>query len=202
MALLPGFSGLKNTPTYDASGTITTGGTAQRILPFQPTRSYLLVQNTSSANLYLGIGGATATATISSGVVNSISVANGGLGYTYPPIVQFFGGGTVNAQLGDALGSQWGNAPAVPAQAKANLTSNAVSSITILNGGSGYLVAPFVYLQPDPRDPYGAFAPSATAGIVLQPGLGYVAESSVVTNDPISIFGATAGQSFVCKFIV
>lgn len=202
MALLPGFSGIKNTPTYDFSGTITTGGTPQRILPYQPTRSYLLVQNISNANLFLGIGGATATASLTNGAVTSVSVVNAGLGYTYPPIVNFYGGATSNPTVGGALGSQWGNAPAVIATAKANLTANAVSSITVLGGGADYLVAPFVYLSPDPRDPFGVYAPSATAGVLLAPGLGYVAESSVVTNDAISIFGANTGQAFTCKVIL
>jgi hypothetical protein len=38
------------------SGSITTGGTSQQLCPENSSRAFLLVQNTSDQNLYIGIG--------------------------------------------------------------------------------------------------------------------------------------------------
>ena len=65
--------------------------------------------------------GATATANVTNGVVTGISVTNLGQGYVAPPYVQILGNGagaTAEANIGDG---------------------GTVGSITVTNGGSGYL---------------------------------------------------------------
>src|SRR5262249_38636756 len=78
---------------YSADGTITSGGTAQLVLAQSQSRSFLLLQNLSAGPLYVEIGAARATCTISNGAVASVSVANAGFNYTKPPVVRFLGGG-------------------------------------------------------------------------------------------------------------
>ena len=206
MAKIPGFaSSTSFTQTLDFSGTITAGGTAQLVLPIQITRSYLLFQNISDTNMTIGFGPARATAVLTNGSVSSVSVSNVGLGYTFAPIVEFRGGLQEDPNLADGLGvGATGNAPveANKAIARATLSGGAVNAITVSQGGSGYLVAPYVYLRNDPRDPYGAYLPSATAGIQLLPGGSYICENSIVSTDQLSVFCATTGKAFTCKVIV
>lgn len=75
-----------------------------------------------------GSGGTTPTATavLSGDVVVSVSVTNGGSGYTSPPDVVFNGGGGTGAS-GYAV-----------------LSGDAVSSVVVSNGGTGYTSAPTV----------------------------------------------------------
>src|SRR5208282_5639050 len=80
-------------PLYDFSGTVTTGGTAQLVLPRHQSRSYLLVQNTSSANLLFTFGSNTATPTVTNQAVASIAVGNAGMGYSFARQVMIMGGG-------------------------------------------------------------------------------------------------------------
>lgn len=200
-----------DTPMYDASGTITAGGTPQLVLPHAMSRSSLLIENISDTNMYVEVGGARATATVVNGSVTAVTVTNVGFGYTYPPIVRFYGGGytgnnsnnilNLSATLPDYA------APVDPAQATAVLTGSAgartVASITIDNPGSGYSRAPFVFLESDPRDPMGAAAPSATSGILLLANGGsWTPNGTICTTDAISIFCASSGKAFTCKFTV
>lgn len=80
----------------------------------------------------VGVYGATATATanLTTGSVTSVTVTNGGGGYTAAPIVQFFGGGGSGAT------------------ATANLTGGVVTSITVNTGGAGYTSPPTVDITP------------------------------------------------------
>jgi hypothetical protein len=57
----------------DRSGTITTGGTSQQLAPINPTRSYLFIQNPTTATevLYVNFTSAAAAA------ASSISLAAG-----------------------------------------------------------------------------------------------------------------------------
>lgn len=70
--------------------------------------------------------GATATATVSGGVVTSITVTNPGYGYTKAPGIIFTGGGGFGA---------W---------ATATVSGGFVTAITVTDGGSGYTSAPTV----------------------------------------------------------
>lgn len=62
MSALVGIRGQVYTdPLFDASGAITTGGTAQLILPMAKTRSSLILENTSDTNMLFEFGSARAT---------------------------------------------------------------------------------------------------------------------------------------------
>ncbi|SDJ63214.1 hypothetical protein [Chryseobacterium jejuense] len=77
---------------------------------------------------------ATATATISGGVVTGITINNGGSGYLTAPTVNLYGGGSiVNG--------------GTKARATANITNGVLTGITINNGGSGYTSTPTVVIS-------------------------------------------------------
>jgi hypothetical protein len=190
------------------TGTITAGGTAQKLLSSHvnfrgntagppSSRSYLLFENTSSASLYLGFGPARATATLTGDAVSSVTVTNSGFNYTYPPTVIFYGGGGPSGSISGGWGFPTPVAfGGIVAVATATLTSGSVSGVTVVTGGSKYVSAPDVYLAHDSRDPWGLMTPSATAGFQILPGGQYVAEASVVPTDGVSVWGATTGQTF------
>jgi hypothetical protein len=187
---------------YDASGTITTGGTAQLILPERKTTSLILLQNISDTAMYVEFGSARATATLTSGVVTSISVTNGGFGFTKPPIVQFLGGGAGNGGPSLGCGEPSYPSPANPAKGTAVLVAGAVSSITIDNGGSGYKIAPYVLITNSVDDPFGCATPSATSGYELTASGGPLQlNGTACTTDPIAIFCATTGKAFLAKWM-
>lgn len=184
------------TQIFSFDGTITSGGTAQLLLPQQPTRCYFFIQNLASQILTVGVGPAKATAALTNGAVSSVSVANAGVGYTIPPKVMFFGG-VVSGDLSTVPGKPQNGRVA---QAVASLTGSALNAITVSDGGAGYVVAPDVLLyNPVPDLGGGAFLPSATAGITLQQYGTLVFENSFVPTDAVAVFGATTSNAFVCK---
>lgn len=198
-----------NTATLRFSGTVTTGGTAQIIMPQDYGRYYMYIQNTSSTDLRIGIGAPTGTATVSSGVITGITANNAGLRYSYAPKVMLIGGGYSNMPNPGSPGSPWTEgtggglgfqSPTRVGAAVAVMTGSApnqtIASVTVQDGGAGYIAAPFVYFQPDPRDPYGCFAPSATAGTILAPYGSRTWESTAVCACAVSVYGGTNGQSF------
>ena len=193
---------------YDASGTITTGGAAQLLLPQSPSRSMLLIQNTSLHNMYVEFGGARAVATITNGVVTSAAVTNAGFNYTKPPLVRFIGGGFagnssylgLNVPMGEGPNSTLG--PGRLARARVLLTANAVSSIVIDDGGEGYAIAPFMQLLNSDLDPYGCALPAANVGVYLAPAGGsYYVNGTSCPTDAIAIWGVTTADPFTCKWM-
>lgn len=213
MAKLVGSTGqyLGSEYLYDASGTIATGGTAQLLLPKAKSRSSLIIQNISDTNMFIEFGGARATATLSSGTVVSCAVTNAGIGYSRPPQVIFTCGAYQNpTQITPTFTiaglPDWA-APSNPAQAHCIMSGTApnqtVGSIVMDNPGSGYAYPPYVWLLNDPNDPYGAAAPSATVGVELvSAGGSYTSNGTICTTDQISIFCATTGKAFTCKYSV
>jgi hypothetical protein len=195
--------------TFDASGSIASATLPQLILPRRFATSQLLVQNLStSAVMYLEIGSARATATITNGSVTAVTVTNAGFGFSLAPRVQFRGGGAAN--LSSFLGSTEPNSPPPfkPAAAHCVMTGAApnmsVASITIDNPGAAYLVAPFVLIENDQHDANGSADPSAGAGsgIVLPTNGGeYFVNGTACTTDALAIFCATVGQKFTCKWM-
>lgn len=196
---------------YTFSGTIAVGGTAQVLLPQQPTRCYLQIQNTSAALLTVGIGPATCTPTLSGGKITAVAVANGGLGYVVAPQVVFLGGlAPVNAGL---VASDFNMDPTRikqssfrPAQAVATIAAGVVTAITVTDQGNGYLSLPYVYLYNPPPDlGGGAITPSATVGLQLAGATAPAAggsvtyENSVVPTGAVNIFGGTGAQAFEVK---
>jgi len=191
--LAPGVRGqthLDDLISFD--GTITTGGVAQLVLPQQPRRLALQIINTSSHQMNLGIGPAQATATLTSNAVSSVTVNNGGIGYTLPPAVVFCGG---------VVNGDYQTSPQHPAQAHATISGGAVTAVTIDDPGSGYVVAPLVYLMnPLPNLGGGAFLPSSTAGIPLTAGNFWsMSGSLLVPTSAVALYGTTTGDTFVVK---
>jgi hypothetical protein len=193
----------------DFSGSIVAGGTAQLLLPQQPGRDYLSITNTSATDsLYVSIGPAKATATLTGTAVTAVTVNNGGIGYTVAPQVIFLGGvraGDYSLAPGSTdkiLGVQTAG---FPAQAAATIAAGAVSAVTVNNGGSGYLVVPTVYLvNPWPVLGGGAYAPAATAsttgqGIVIPANTTFTISGMTVPASAIAINGFTTGDTFHVK---
>jgi hypothetical protein len=197
----------KQTPLddlLDFSGTITTGGTAQLLLPQQPRRLYVSISNVDAADVLLvGIGPAKASATVAGGLVTGIAVNNGGIGYTVAPQVRILGG-IIQGDYERAPGGT--NLQGVPdvgfqATAVATIAAGAVSAITVTNPGSGYLVAPLIYLEnPWPSLGGGAYSPSANNGIPIAVNTTFTFNGSLlVPSSAIAIVGATTGDQFHVK---
>ena len=106
------------------------------------------------------IGGASATATILSGAVNSVTLTSGGNQYATTPIVSFVGGGGSGAT------------------ATCTTLNGVVTAINLVSGGTGYTSVPFVSFS------------TATGSLPspLQANLTYFAKPADDTN--LSLFGS------------
>jgi len=200
--------------TFDASGSITAGGTAQLLLPEAKSRSHLKIQNLSAEALYIEYGSARATATLSGTTIASCTVTNAGMGFTYAPDIEFLGGGAYgqNGIYGTNISNFVGcgmvgyPAPAHPARAHCVMTGSpgalSVGSIVIDDPGSGYLTAPYVLITNKLHDPNGVAVPSANNGVLLAANGGSeFYNGTVCPTDAIAIFGGTTGQYFMCKYM-
>lgn len=205
--------------SYRADGTLT-NSSAQLVLPVAPSRSMLMIMNCSSNAMYLEHGPARATATITSGTVTSVAIANAGFNYTYPPIVEFVGGygdsAFVASSTWNGLGLIGSPAPngirvqglsAGPIHARvakglAVLSGGAVASITITDLGSGYINPPEILLTNDPRDPFGCAVPVAGTSIILNASGGaYYINGSACHTDQIALIG-TSGNAFAVEYML
>jgi len=194
---------------FDASGTIASATAPQLLLPRGFQRSQVLVQNLSAHVMYLEIGSARATATISGGVVTGCTVTNPGFGFTLPPTVTFRGGG---AQMYPGfLGSTDPLSPSIgePAIGHCVMTGSAgaltLSSITIDYGGSGYLQPPYVLIRNNHHDPNGCADPSNNSGsgiyLAANGGAYTGISASCQTTDQMALFCGTQGAAFTCKWM-
>lgn len=190
---------------YDASGTITTGGTAQLVIPEMKSRSFFVFENNSDTAMYLEIGGPRATAVLTNGVVTSCSVTNAGFNFTKPPIIEFLGGGndawSMNNPTTLSAGIPSWPAPAHPAKATSVLTGGAISSIVINDGGAKYANPPYVLITNSHNDPFGCAVPSVGVGFLIQTGGSFSLNGTACTTDPIAVYCATTGKSFTCKYM-
>lgn len=196
-------------PFYDSSGTLpSSGGTPQVILPVQPSRSVLLVQNLSTADMYMQVGSAQATCTISGGAVNAVTVTNAGFNFSKPPLVRFFGGGTQNNTSYVGRGAPGAIAPSNFATAHPVMTGSvpnqSVASITVDNGGSDYVIAPYVFIMNSDLDPYGCANPALSSGNgIWLPAAGgsFYINGTGCPTDSIALYCATANARYTCKFM-
>jgi hypothetical protein len=81
-------------------------------------------------------GGSLWRSIVGGAIATSVTVSNGGAGYTYPPIVIF-------------------SAPpvgGVPATGYCTLSAGAVSTVTVTDQGAGYLTPPTITFVNDPRE--------------------------------------------------
>ena len=188
----------QNDDIWDFSSTIAMGGTAQIVVPQQPRRTFLQIENISNEILYFGLGPALAHATISGGKVTAVTVDNGGLGYSIPPVVEFLGG----LVDGDYQSVPQAGYPFKPAQAVATISGGAVTAITVIDGGYGYLVAPRVYLYNGlPALGGGAMLPANGVGLALVPA-GSATYDNGVPWSAVAVWGATLGSAFVCQVLI
>ena len=205
-----------------ADGTITLGGTSQLLLPERKSTSFLFIQNNSTGALWLEFGGARSTVSIAgagpTGTLNAFTVTNGGFGYTLPPKVLLFGGGSGGNNLspgatlpgwpspGDPgfAAPRMGSTTAYPGKAHAVLGAGVVTSIIVDDPGSGYVTPPYVLLENDLLDPNGVANPffgSVTSGFQLGPsGANYYVNGTHCPTDAIAIYGATTTQAFTCRW--
>ena len=95
---------------------------------------------------------ATAYATVSNGIVESITIQNGGGGYLAPPKINI---------VGDGAG----------ATAEATVSNGQVTGITVTNGGSGYWLVPNAGIN----TPYYPVAPNQQGAMVII-STGYVVD--------------------------
>lgn len=190
---------------YDASGTITTGGTAQLVIPEAKSRSFFVFENISDTNMYIEFGSARATAVLTNGVVTSCTITNSGFGFTIAPEIEFMGGGSdawgMNNPTTISAGIPSWPSPANPAKATATISGGAVNSIIISNGGKNYRSPPYVLFRNSPNDPFGCASPSVTNGFMVASGGSFSLNGTSCTTDPVSVFCVTTGKAFACKYM-
>lgn len=130
------------------------------------------------------------------GAVNTtVTVANGGTGYTYPPLVAF-------------------SAPPVGAGIAATgfstLSGGVVSSITVVDQGAGYTVAPTITITPDPREGVnGVVQGSNAAAVATLTGAGTITGlvcidhgQGTLTTVPTLAFSGGGGSSAAATAIM
>jgi hypothetical protein len=198
---------------FRADGTITTGNTAQLLLPERKSTSMLLVMNISANPAFLEIGSARATSALTNGTVSSITVTNGGFGFTVPPDIILMGGAQSRVGVTSSLvtaGMPGQDAPGTfstgrPAVARAVLTGGVVTSIVVTDPGAGYLWPPYVLITNSQNYPFGCASPyfaSTFSGIYLAPGGGsYYVNGTACPTDPLAIASATSGGAFTVKWM-
>lgn len=207
--------GLYDSPT----GIIASGTAPQLVLPETSSRASFLFQNTSAAGMWLGLGSARASATISGGVVNAVTVVNAGFNFSRAPLVRFYGGGiqpqggVIQANASYVSGTAYGfPSPSHPALAHCVMTGSApnmsVASIAIDDGGAGYVIAPYVLLTNSELDPNGCFDPSAVQNAVkgsgfYVPAYDYWPKHTALslTTDPVAVFCATVNSTFAIMWL-
>lgn len=95
---------------------------------------------TSTPTVTASAGGSSWRAIVGGAINATVTITAAGTLYTYPPIL-----------LIDAP-----PAGGVQATAVATLTAGAISTVTVVNQGAGYLTAPTITVLPDPRDTTGS----------------------------------------------
>jgi hypothetical protein len=84
--------------------------------------------------------------------------------------------------------------------AHAVLTTGAVSSIVVDDGGTGYVVAPYVFIVNSDLDPNGCAIPAiGTAGVQLNSGGSLFFNGTTCPTDSISVIG-TSGDTLLAKW--
>lgn len=131
-------------------------------------------------------GGSKWRAIIGGAISTTIVVTNGGSGYTYPPKVVI------------AAPPPGG----IQATAYCTLTSNAVSSVTVVDQGAGYAQAPQVFFQNDPREGLNgttigqnAAAITSLTGSGTMTGLVCLDHGNPVTSIPTLSFAPTGSTA-------
>ena len=197
--------------TFDASGTVTTGGVAQLVLPERKSTTMLLICNPSTTStLYFTFGSAVLTASLTGSGVSSVTVVNAGFGFTagHPPVIEFLGGGRPFNTAAVATGLIGFDAPTHPARATCVMASATplpglkIASVTIDDPGTGYVTAPQVRVTNDVLDPQGVAVPVANAAGTIPIGPFGSLSINDITNptDAIAVISATTSAPFTVKW--
>jgi len=196
---------------YRFFGTIASATASQLVSPIPSSRAYLFFQNLSNtATMYVGIGSALATATISGGSVTGCTINNGGFGFTAPPIIEFLGGAPFCPLVGlwpsgagmpgyAAPNNFPNNARGRPALAHTVLTAGVITSIVIDDPGAGYAFAPYVDIRNADSDRYGCFDPfygGTAQGFLIAAGQSYFENGTQQSVEQISVFSTTVGAQY------
>lgn len=207
---------------YDASVAIPSA-TKILLLPEMKSRSFLMIQNLGTHSMWVQFGSATATATLTATAVSSVAVTNAGFNFSVPPVIEFFGGGSGNNSQyisagavgfpSPGTGGTTGTLPAPgtakvlrPAQAHCIMSgavgSQTVVSITVDDGGFGYVIAPYVFIRNSILDPNGCADPSTSSGsgmLLTSAGGSLTFNGTFCPTDSVAVFG-TAGDVCSCKY--
>lgn len=145
--------------------------------------------------------GASKWAAIIGGLVNTVTITNGGTNYVYPPLVFFDTPvGTPNPGVVSTAGQA--AQPGFVATGTATISGGAVTGVTVTDQGAGYGNSPNIYFVNDPRDTTGVGA----SGTVSLTGTGQLAgvvcldHGNAVTSLPtltISGGGGSGGTATV-----
>lgn len=191
---------------YSADGVIAAGPASSLVLPEAKARSFLYIQNVGQADLWFEFGGARATATLTAGVVTSITMTNKGFGYTLQPAAFAYGGGPVEKNLS----SKGAGLPDWPAPSRVAILTpvivgGKIDSITINDGGAGYLAAPYISIQNNTHDGNGCADPfynSVLSGINLPPSAPpLIFAAGMCPTDAVAVYGDTAAAAFTCRYM-
>lgn len=137
--------------------------------------------------------GATYLAILGPVVNTSVTVANGGTGYTYPPIVTF----SAPPQ------------PGVQATGHCAISAGVVTGVTVDDQGAGYTVNPTVTFTNDPREGLngvamgsGAVATATTTGAQTVGAVVVLDHGNPVTSIPTISFSGGGGSSAAATCIM
>jgi hypothetical protein len=190
---------------YRADGSVTGVGSPVLVLPEAKSRSYLLLQNISNAGLYFEFGSARATCSITNGKITNTTITNPGFGFKQPPIISPQGGGAGGNSTFSGGSTVGYPSPSHLAVLQAVLTGGVLTSINILDGGSGYVVAPTLFIQNSALDTIGCADPSYNSGSGLYlPGNGasFYVNGTTCGTDQIACYGVGSGtQTFTCFYL-
>lgn len=191
---------------YDFSGTIATGGTAQLLLPQRKSCTHLIIANLSNGTMFLQFGLRRSTAAISSGAVSTITLVDAGFGFQVAPAIELLGGGVAGDPATKGATMPGWPAPFRPAQATPIMQASAISgleiaSITVNDGGAGYLVAPYVFVRADRTDPTGVGLPTSGAGVPILPGEKLIWNGTACPTSAISILGPDTSAAYTVKWM-
>lgn len=157
--------------------------------------------------MFVEFGAGSATCTLTAGAVSGVTIVNAGVNFTYPPVVTFLGGGTAGNSTFVGVGQpnypSPGDWPSTGRMAKgiATISGGAITGVTILDGGSGYVIAPYVLLTNADIDPNGVAAAGSNVGLLLDPNDSLEWNGSCCPTDPIGIWGPTTNAAYALRWM-